>query len=238
MARSLKDAHMPPVHDWEPEHGDDSGDDADDEESPFGDFLESHTEDDDEIIADMKEMRLALEYLRGVLSASKAQRASTSKAAAEKADDEKGVHAEDSVVDDDDDDDDFVFLESDEDDDKTQDISRSCLELLIELDYIMLPTVGVDLFRAEMEFMLLGDKDCAVNGGGAASPSARVRSKWQLLYEKFYDEDKKSFKEVDLDSWRREVVQTCGDLFKDVCALWNSESVGEVADGFGVADFF
>ncbi|KAL7813560.1 hypothetical protein V8C44DRAFT_327107 [Trichoderma aethiopicum] len=67
-----------------------------------------------------------------------------------------------------------------------------------------------------MEFMLLGDKDCAVNGGGAASSPARVRSKWQLLYEKFYDEDKKAFKEVDLDNWRREVVQSCRDLFKDV----------------------
>ncbi|PTB63120.1 hypothetical protein BBK36DRAFT_1144179 [Trichoderma citrinoviride] len=231
--RTLHDTHRPPPADWQPDGETDSGDDADDEESwsselaehlgwvyeeePFGDLAEESDWEDEETDAGMQDIQTALEYLRGVLAAAQNQKPSPTKDAADKNNDEKSVHAKDSEMDEEDD---FVILSGEEEDDEIQDITESCLEVINHLDYIKFPSVDVVDFlrRGELEVLLADDNDVNVNGSGGTSCSAPVRSKWQLLYEKFCGQDSKGkvFKEADLEKWRHEVGQACGDLIKDV----------------------
>lgn len=213
VTQSLRNAHMPPAHDWQPDSAADSGDEADDEGDPFADFLEEPVNEEDG--AWTRDIRTALEYLRGVLAAVKTQKPFATEDAADKTDDDMSVPAKDSDMDEEDD---FVLVEAEDDDGELQDMAETCLDLINQLDHVMSPSVdAVDFLREEdMEMMLIDEDDYAVNGSAAASSSARVRSKWQLLYEKFYNDDNKVFKEADMEHWKREVVQACGDLMKDV----------------------
>ncbi|EGR46978.1 uncharacterized protein TRIREDRAFT_109311, partial [Trichoderma reesei QM6a] len=210
VARSLKGTHMPPPPDWQPDSGDEEADDDDeeeedpfadifesnpvDEEDPFADIFESNLDDDD---AGVRELKDAMEYLRRVLTATRARDAAAlHEDAGHNANDDMSVPAKDCVVDEEDD---FLLIDvGDGDDEEIQELREACDDLLNELDYITFPPVDArDSFRdGEVEVMYLDDNDSAVNGTGAASSSARARS----------------------NKRRREVAQACGDLFKNTCS--------------------
>ena len=199
---------MPPPPDWQPDSGDEEADDDDeeeedpfadifesnpvDEEDPFADIFESNLDDDD---AGVRELKDAMEYLRRVLTATRARDAAAlHEDAGHNANDDMSVPAKDCVVDEEDD---FLLIDvGDGDDEEIQELREACDDLLNELDYITFPPVDArDSFRdGEVEVMYLDDNDSAVNGTGAASSSARARS----------------------NKRRREVAQACGDLFKNV----------------------
>ncbi|OTA00743.1 hypothetical protein A9Z42_0010120 [Trichoderma parareesei] len=207
VARNLKGTHKPPPPDWQPDCGDEADDDDDDEEDPFADIFESNLVDEEDPFADIfesslddddagvRELKDAMEYLRRVLTATRARDAATSHAdAGHNANDDKSVQGKDRVVDEEDD---FLLIDvGDGDDEEIQEMRETCVDLLNELDYITFPPVDARDSRrdGEVEVMHLDDNDSAVNGSGAASSSARVRS----------------------NKRRREVAQACGDLFKKV----------------------
>ncbi|KAL7812729.1 hypothetical protein V8C26DRAFT_430536 [Trichoderma gracile] len=209
VARSLKGTHMPPPKDWQPDSDTDSGDEADDEEEeeehdpfadpvneedPFADFFECNLDDEDAGVQDLKD---AMEYLQRVLTTTRARDAAAREDAGHKSSDDKSVQVKDRVVDGEDD---FVLIDFDDDDndDEIQEMRETCADLLNELDYVTFPTVDTLASVRDGEPEVLNSNDSAVNGTGAASSSARVRSKQQL------------------NKRRREVAKACGDLFKDV----------------------
>ncbi|KAL6862211.1 hypothetical protein J3F83DRAFT_203610 [Trichoderma novae-zelandiae] len=205
--QSLDGIHLPFREDSQPNCDLDSGEEGDDEEDQFADFVGEFCVINEDDEAGMKDVQTALEYLRGVLAAARNEEASCPKAV-RKTGDENSVHGKDCEMDEEDD---FVLIDGEEETGMTE----SRLEHINHLDYVMFPTVnGVDVLReGEMEVLGLddhNDADANGSGNGAASSSAPSQSSRQLFYQEFYDQDHKVFQKADLEAWRREVAQACG----------------------------